>query len=379
MKILVNALSARRGGIVTYTRNLMISFKERGVDAIFALPNDSTVDVDVERIHLPVADMWPMTRAVWEQMRWRAMVKKIRPDVLYSSANFGLLAPPVPQVLLIREGGLFDPVYLAEIAPSLGTDSVIGRLLRRKLILASAWHSDLVLTPTDAMRELLSLWDTELAGRIKTNLYGTRLEHFKSDVPHPPLKRNSAPLKLLLVSAYYPHKQPGLVAEAVRLLNEAGFPCSLSITMDLTNVTTMTGHAKDEILIRKGVERGEVELLGQIDYGALPSLYRDHDVFVTASLSETFGHPLVEAMASGIPIVAADTPVHREVCSDCATYFDGTSAVGLSNAIRKAVSDAETNVDLGQRMQSRSREIFSWGAHVDRLLENLESVARSRR
>ncbi len=379
MKILVNALSARRGGIVTYTRNLMHSFKARGVDAVFALPNDSSMDVDVEHIQLPVTEMWPMTRALWEQTRWRSVVKKVAPDVLYSSANFGLLAPPVPQVLLIREGGLFDPVYLAEIAPSLGTDSVIGRILRRKLILASARHSKLVLTPTDAMRELLSLWDSDLAGRIKTNLYGTRLEHFQSDVPHPPFAKNGATLKILLVSAYYPHKQPGLVVEAVRLLNEAGVPCSLSITMDLSNVTTMTGHAKDEILIQKGVERGEVELLGQVRYSNLPALYRSHDIFVTASLSETFGHPLVEAMASGIPIVAADTPVHTEVCSDCATYFDGTSARDLAKAIQETTKKANDHGTLGQRMQSRSRDTFSWESHVDRLLENLENVARSRR
>lgn len=379
MKILVNALSARRGGIVTYTRNLMISFKERGVDAIFALPNDSTVDVDVERIHLPVTDMWPMTRAAWEQTRWRSVVKKISPDVLYSSANFGLLAPPVPQVLLIREGGLFDPVYLAEIAPSLGTESVIGRMLRRKLILASARNSDLVLTPTEAMRELLSYWDSDLAGRIKTNLYGTRLEHFKSDVPHPPVGGDSEPLKLLLVSAYYPHKQPGLVVEAVRILNETGFPCSLSITMDLDNVTAMIGHSRDDILIRKGLERGQVELLGLVNYGELPDLYRNHDIFLTASLSETFGHPLVEAMASGIPIAASDTPVHREVCLDCATYFEGTSAQSMADAIRDAAKSAIDDIELGKRMQARSQDVFSWDAHVDRLLEHLESVARSRR
>lgn len=379
MRILVNALSARRGGIITYTRNLMTSFKERGVNAVFALPNDSGIDVDVERMHLPVTDMWPVTRAVWEQTKWRAAVKKVGPDVLYSSANFGLLAPPVPQVLLIREGGLFDPHYLAEIAPSLGTDSVIGRMLRRKLILASARSSDLVLTPTDAMRDLLSLWDSNLAGRVKTNLYGTRLEHFDSDTPHPPLERSTAPLKLLIVSAYYPHKQPGLVCEAVRVLNESGFPCTLSITMDMANIVSMSGNAKDEYLIRKGIERGEVTLLGQVDYSSLPELYRENDIFVTASLSETFGHPLVEAMSSGIPIVAADTPVHREVCEDCATYFEGTSIADLARAIREVAEQTISRDDFGARMQSRARENFSWDSHVDRLLEHLESVAGPRR
>lgn len=376
MRVLVNALSARRGGIITYTRNLMQSFKTRGIDAVFALPNDSRLDVDVERIHLPVTAMWPITRAVWEQTRWRTVVRNLGPDVLYSSANFGLLFPPVPQVLLIREGGLFDPVYLAEIAPSLGTDSVIGRTLRRHLILASARSSDLVLTPTDSMRDLLSIWDANLATRVRTNLYGTLLDHFHGDEPHPPMRSTSEPVKLLIVSAYYPHKQPGLIAEAVRLLNLRGRPCHLTITMDMEQIVSTNGSDKDELLIRKGVERGEVTLLGQVEYADLPALYREHDIFITASLSETFGHPLVEAMASGIPIAAADTPVHREVCGDCATYFEGTSTEDMARAIDAIIDSASSTQVVGERMKVRSHEIFGWESHVDRLLEHLESVAK---
>ena len=41
MKVLINALSAHQGGIVTYTRNLMESFDKQGIDAVFALPENS--------------------------------------------------------------------------------------------------------------------------------------------------------------------------------------------------------------------------------------------------------------------------------------------------------------------------------------------------
>lgn len=378
MRILVNALSARRGGIITYTRNLMRSFADRKVDAVFALPTDSELNADVEKIYLPVTNMWPMKRAIWEQTIWRHAVKRTKPDVLYSSANFGLLYPPVPQVLLIREGGLFDPVYLSQIAPCLGTDSILGRALRRKLILASARASDLVLTPTEAMRELLALWDGELAGRVKSNLYGTRLDHFAGTASHPEWRTNG-PLRVLIVSAYYPHKQPGLVSEAVRFLNERGLECQLSITMDMAQIDEMPGSSKDAFLLRKGIERKQVTLLGQVSYNNLPDLYRSHDLFVTASLSETFGHPLVEAMASGIIVAAADTPVQREVCGEGAVYFDGTSAMSLAALIERLDRDDKLRAGLKDAMKAYAYARYSWEGHVDRLLSNLESVALKRR
>ena len=46
-------------------------------------------------------------------------------------------------------------------------------------------------------------------------------------------------------------------------------------------------------------------------------------------MSETFGHPLIEAMATAVPIVASDTQVHREVCGDAAIFFPGLSVCAL--------------------------------------------------
>lgn len=379
MKVLVNALSARRGGIITYTRNLMRSFKVRNVDAIFALQQPNILQTEDATTELfPVTDMHPISRALWEQTAWRQAVKRINPDVLFSSANFGLLAPPVPQVLLIREGGLFDPDYLGNIAPALGAKAAFTRKLRRNLILASARASEVVITPTDAMTELLGLWADDMTDRVEKNTYGTPLEHFVTSDDFRPWRDGSI-LRILMVSAYYPHKQPGLIAEAVRQLNESGLPTQLSLTVSMEDITDMPGGAKDAFLIEKGIERGDTHLLGHVDYENLPALYRGHDVFVTASLSETFGHPLVEAMASGIPIIAADTPVHREVCMDAAEYFPATSAKALVDAIKRFDTEPDLRRHLRERASIYPHNNYSWEGHVDRLLECFERAYAKRK
>ncbi|MEE2998024.1 MAG: glycosyltransferase [Pseudomonadota bacterium] len=374
----MNALSARRGGIVTYTRNLMNSFREQSINAVFALPLDSPLQSeDVETICLPIGSMAPVARAIWEQTFWRRIVSRRKPDILYSSANFGLIRSPVPQLLLVREGGLFDPVYLANIAPVLGARSVIERILRRRLIIASARSSNMVLTPTGAMADLLQDWAPDLIGQVQTNSYGTRLDHFASARKRRKWREDGV-LRILLVSAYYSHKQPGLVSEAVQRLNELGIKTHFTLTMDFQQVNQAPGGYKDAFLLRHGADRGEVTMLGHVNYDDLPGLYAKNDLFVTPSLSETFGHPLIEAMASETLTVASDTPVHREVCQDAAAYFSGNSANNLVEVIRALDIDPRRREMMLARARDISTRDYGWDGHVKRLLEKFEIIAAGR-
>ena len=56
-------------------------------------------------------------------------------------------------------------------------------------------------------------------------------------------------------------------------------------------------------------------------------------LFVFPSYLETFGHPLLEAMASDVPLVAADIPVFREVAGDAALYADPHRPEALASAM----------------------------------------------
>ena len=61
--------------------------------------------------------------------------------------------------------------------------------------------------------------------------------------------------------------------------------------------------------------------LGAVPYSQLHQVYRECSMYVAPAYAELFAHPLVEAMASGLPVVAADSAVHREICQDAALYF----------------------------------------------------------
>src|SRR5208282_5848103 len=56
---------------------------------------------------------------------------------------------------------------------------------------------------------------------------------------------------------------------------------------------------------------GEIVELGTIPYRSLHHLYRACHIYVTPAYAESFAHPLIESMSSGLPVVASDLPVHR--------------------------------------------------------------------
>ena len=373
MKILINAVSAKRGGIVTYTENLINSLRTKGIDVVFAVPPE------IHRRHMDLtlptsaSEYGPVNRLLWDQTIWRLIVKRQKPDILFSSANFGLMNSPVPQILLIREGGLFSDYYLTNIAPSQGTINVMKRYFRRKHMLTSTKHSDHVLVPSEATRAALLSWQPELAPKCTVNRYGT-LSNFYQSGEHRRQWKSDGTIRLLYVSVYYPHKNPGILCEAMRKFNKDKNLCHATITMTIEETRSL-GGALDHALLSNAIQDGLVTM-GRHPYLDLPNLYNAHDVFVFPSVSETFGHPMAEALSAGMPIVAADTEINREICGDAALYFSPFSHTELCARLAELDEQPGLRERLCDLARKRSRKLYNWDDHVNRFLDVIEKTVR---
>jgi glycosyltransferase involved in cell wall biosynthesis len=111
----------------------------------------------------------------------------------------------------------------------------------------------------------------------------------------------------------------------------------------------------------------EVVELGTVPYAALHHLYRSCDVYATAAYAETFAHPLVESMASGLPVVASEIAVHREICGKAALHFPRFSHEALADRIMHVVTSDGQRLAMREKGLARSRD-FSWDKHVEALL-----------
>lgn len=87
--------------------------------------------------------------------------------------------------------------------------------------------------------------------------------------------------------------------------------------------------------------------------------YRAADVFVLPSLYEGFGLPVLEAMASGTPVICANATSLPEVAGDAALLIDPHDSHALSSALRLVLTDPARAADLRQRGFERAR-MFTW-------------------
>jgi len=373
MRVLINAISAKAGGIVTYTKNLITALEKRGVDFLVAVPDSFPDGSSVLKV--PATNYPPLQRLIWEQTVWRRIIQQQRADVLFSSANFGLIASPVPQLLLMREGGLFDPLYLSTMAPCQGLHAAFQRYLRRKLMLLSAHHNNHIMTPTQTMRSMFLHWAPELRDRCSVNTYGTLLDTF-----HPREKRpwrQCGTLKLLYVSVYYPHKNPSDGVFACEQLSQQGIPTTLRLTMEMAQITKVKGSSRDIFNLQRGIDQGMV-MTSTIPYEDLPATYADHDVFIFPSITETFGHPMTEALACGIPIVAVDVEVNREILGDAALYYSPFQPSQLVQRLKQLDENPQLRDILVRKGLERVANLFDWNDHVDRLVDTLRNLVHRR-
>jgi len=121
------------------------------------------------------------------------------------------------------------------------------------------------------------------------------------------------------------------------------------------------GYGAEEILasIQASPARERIRVTGYVSAEELAAWYARAAIFAFPSLDEGFGMPVLEAMAAGVPVVAANRSALPEVVGDAALLVDPNDVEGL----RQALLDLSINVDLCRELTRRGTaraQMFTW-------------------
>lgn len=161
---------------------------------------------------------------------------------------------------------------------------------------------------------------------------------------------------LLFVGNPKPHKNLDRVLQAFARVRE-GAPTE---PLELVCV----GARESEIFkLRRQAERlgvgDRVRWLGFVEDAALPVLYQGATLLLYPTLYEGFGLPVVEAMASGTPVVTSSTSALEEIGRGAAELVDPLDVEALAAAITRLLADPAARRDLAERGTRRAQK-FQW-------------------
>ena len=165
---------------------------------------------------------------------------------------------------------------------------------------------------------------------------------------------------VLFVSSLWPYKNcEGLIRAFAHARAELGG--HQLVVVGPGRDTTYTGGLR-ALAADLGVA-DDVVWVGGVPLAETADFYRAADVFVYPSFNETFGLPLLEAMACGTPVMTSNVSSMPEVASDAALLVDPYDVDALARGIARLLSDQALRDTLVARGFTRARQ-FSWAESV---------------
>jgi glycosyltransferase involved in cell wall biosynthesis len=165
--------------------------------------------------------------------------------------------------------------------------------------------------------------------------------------------KSSDVLRLLTVGRLSATKRIDILIEAIRILYNSGLNVHFAIV----------GGGQLEQKLRQIVSeanlRDIIKFTGRIESEKMPQMYRRHDIFVSASMQEGMSNAMLEAMASGLPIITTRCEGVEELIKGNGFIAKSTRAEELADAVKKLAVDRE----LYKKMSAAARkqaENFGW-------------------
>lgn len=349
------AVRQPRRGIGTYSLHLLRQLVKQNSQINFVLYVDRD---DVEGVlpsapNVRVHPLWPAIYPLWEQLALPLALLRDDLDLLHTLGNTAPLWLPAKTQLVLS---LMDVMFLqsGEFIPTPTTlYQRVGRLYRACVAPANARRSKAVVTISNFSRQDILQLIPGLTPQKVVPIHLACDPQFELEIK-PSQNVGKRPF-LLCLGAEDPRKNTLRIVKAYlsALQNQ-----SIDNDLVITGYANWYGSPAHRLVNATGFNE-RVKFLSFVSIEQLASLYQQATALVYLSLYEGFGIPILEAYASGCPVIASNTTSIPEVGGDAALYVDPTDVSAIEDAITQLCNDPSLQSELKSKGFERSKH-FSW-------------------
>jgi len=357
MRIAINAADLdhpRIDGTRIYIQNLLKNFGLEDTRDRFLIYHRKKFNSQLEFpefenyeiIKKPFPFWWTQTRFAWEVFREK-------PDILWM---------PMHSLPFFRPKKTRTIVTIHDLAFKFFPDHFPKKDLRRLNFFTdyAVRHSDkLIAISNSTKRDILKIYPKIKEEKIKVIYHGYDKSLFKSDIPEQEIRKTNSKFKIqnskfiLYVGTIQPRKNIGKLIEAFQILRREKKFENLGLV-----IAGSPGWLSENV-IEKIQKTPGVITTGKFETNDLPALIAGAQVFVLPSLYEGFGLPVLEAMACGTPVAAADNSSLREIAQDAGMLFEPSSSEKIAKALQQILENENLQDNLRKKGLERAK-YFSW-------------------
>ena len=251
---------------------------------------------------------------------------------------------------------------------------------KHRLVVTAAYdrlrqQADLVITPSEATKADVARCLQMNPQRIVVIPWGCD-ERFQPGVDHEHFavvqQRYRLPDEyLLFVGTLEPRKNLTALLHAYALVRAEG--CGKNLPLVVAGRTGWLYADIFDTVKTLGLDE-DVIFTGFVEDEDIPDLYRGAQLFVFPSLYEGFGLPILEAMASGVPVVTSATASMPEVAGDAAILVDPHDPEAIAEGMARVLTEDRLRQAMIQKGLARARR-FTWDTVAQNTLELYAALA----
>ncbi|OGD83186.1 hypothetical protein A3J17_02745 [Candidatus Curtissbacteria bacterium RIFCSPLOWO2_02_FULL_40_11] len=348
-----------------------------GIDARFAGPEGTGIGKYTEKLieHLQKIDSinsysiflkesnWNFLKLnnknfqkVLADVSWYSIEEQIKMPIIYNRQNLDLLHIPHFNVPLFYKGNfvvtIHDLIHREFTTSDVTTRyKLIFKLKKfgyQKVVNNAIKNSRKIITPSKFVKDqIIETFGIDPA-KIVITYEAAEEEYFRS-IRHPERSEGSQPL-IIYVGNAYPHKNLENLLKAMKLVDQVTLlivcPRDIFYKRIKLSIDSLGLNAK-------------VKLLGYLRNDVLVKLFKKSTAYIFPSLSEGFGIPGLNAMASKLPVLASDIPILKEVYGKAALYFDPNDPRDIAEKVNKVLSSQKIKNNLVKEGKKQVKK-YSW-------------------